>query len=194
MVVRSLQRQRHEIQKRLSEAHQQELGELKLGVSRSTDMIFSLQERQSSTNFAISAKENTQTEAGQVAKNDCKRLKKRCDAISYAMKSQESFRAQIKAPSWLLFTNTLNTCFSRAEAGWKFAMTAYRVVPDRSELPNFIINNNLRGLQEFFKQKKASPFDKIEFRWSRTQFTLLEVSELYPYNEPLNSQNLVDTA
>jgi hypothetical protein len=188
MCFRALQRQRHEIQKQWSEAHQKELGELKVGVYRSNDIILSLREKGTLSSHAISSEQNAASKemekdsTGQTsAAQECKRLKRRCHTISSAAKHQDELRARIKVPSWLLFTNALDICLYRAVPGWKFSMTAYRVVPHNSELFGCVMQSNLAGLQKLFEQKAASPFDQVEDLWPdghSTTFTLLEVSQV----------------
>ena len=185
MGIRSLQRQRHGVQKQLSEAQQKEFGELKVGVCRSTDIILALQKQPSFPSLTISPEAHLhrkETEGNSSEKSSVttvrKKLEKRSDAICIAANRQKEFRARIKAPSWLMFINTLDIYYYKAAPGWKFSMTAYRVVGCDSELYSCIDNGNVIGLQKLFGQKKASPFDKIEFRWNRASFTLLEVSEL----------------
>lgn len=72
--------------------------------------------------------------------------KMRYHAVSFATKRQKELRARIKAPSWLLFINTLDVCFSRGSPGWKFSMNAYRVVSEDSELYECIARGNLTRL------------------------------------------------
>jgi hypothetical protein len=191
--VRDLQRQRYEIQRQWSEAHQKELGELKVGLHRSTGIILSLREQRPLPSTSNSSEANVplkETEGDLLditsVNTEYKRLKRRCDAISSAAKRQTEFKTRIKAPSWLRFTQTLEFCYSRAAPGWKFSMTAYRVVSDDSELFECVWRGNLIGLRKLFEQKKASPFDKIDFQICTT--TILNVSDFIPkiilYLEP----------
>jgi hypothetical protein len=175
---RALQRQRHEAQKQWSEAYQKELGELKVGVYRSTEITLSQQKQLSLPRFAISPEANTEENPpGQTSfTTESKRLKRRFHTLSCASNRQTEFRARIKAPSWLLFTNALDICYPRAVPGWKFTMTAYRVVPQDSEVFKCVWRGDVIGLRKLFEEKKASPFDKVDIWWHGTSTPLLDVS------------------
>jgi hypothetical protein len=152
--------------------------ELKASVHRSEGIILSLREAKSSATSSTSSDDSLLpregTEAVSSTSTRRKKLKRRWDTISSAAIRQKEFRGRISAPSWLLFTNTLDICFSRAVPGWKFSMTAYRVVHGDSELSRCICAGDVQALRALFEQRKASPFDKVGDWW--WNLSILEVS------------------
>jgi len=66
--------------------------------------------------------------------------------------------AEYRSPSWL--TNKIwHIQAVNAARGWEFSPRAYNVVHLGSLVFAYASSNNVRGLQELFGERKASPFD-----------------------------------
>lgn len=83
----------------------------------------------------------------------------------------DSYTYRVSLPSWMA-VKTLEIAGLKAPDGWKFALRTYNIVSLDSEVVRCAMDGNIRGLQELFSSKKASPFDRID----GNGYTLLHVS------------------
>lgn len=183
-IFRALQRQRHDIERQWSESHQRELKEIKEMMS--AQKLITSPPQQPELPHSITDLSDRYLSSGSESKDSTKQLmssakddkpKKHYNAVLYATKRQQEFRAQIRAPSWLLFNNVLDICFYKAVPGWKFTMVAYRILSESSEVFRYTRFGNLDGLQRLFQERKACPIDRVQVSWASTPWTLLEVSQ-----------------
>jgi hypothetical protein len=64
-----------------------------------------------------------------------------------------------------------------AKSGWQINIRTYNIIPEDSLAFQYILYNNIEGLQDLFKKGKASPFDVNTFG-----YTLLCVRQEYSFS------------
>jgi hypothetical protein len=172
LLCRSLQRRHHELQ-------QQELGEVKLALSQVLS-LHSCHVSVGPSKHVVSYEESLEeklddqilvTSKGQFQceENALERSQQR---VIHATKRQKRLMARLRTPSWLsLSSNALEICCYKVNSGWMFTAQAYRVVPRNSPIIQLAKDGNVRGIQELFEKKLASPYDKTS-----DGFTVLDVS------------------
>lgn len=74
-------------------------------------------------------------------------------------------------PPWVT-TKALELSGLRFPGGWKWIFRTYNLIPRESKAVDFSRSGDIRGLQNIFVSKQASPFDRIDING----YTLLHVS------------------
>ncbi len=92
--------------------------------------------------------------------------------FDYKIKKREveEIRAEYRGPSWLI-NRLWRIQAVKASFGWSFHLRTYNIVPWNSPVFALARKNSVKGLQELFNKKEASPFDCNE-----NDMTLLLVS------------------
>lgn len=78
----------------------------------------------------------------------------------YHSKEQEceEMIAQYYGPSWLT-NRTWRIRAVKTSFDWSFSPQTYNIIPSNSPVFHLVEENNVKGLQELFSRKEASPFD-----------------------------------
>ncbi len=78
--------------------------------------------------------------------------------VTNRKKEVEVATIRYRSPSWLA-NQMWNIQAVKASYGWDIRLRAYNVVPLESAVFEYARDNNVRGLQELFSERAASPFD-----------------------------------
>jgi hypothetical protein len=49
----------------------------------------------------------------------------------------------------------------RVPAGWNWSFRVYNLIPAKSQVVELVVEKDIKGLQELFASKQATPFDRI---------------------------------
>lgn len=85
--------------------------------------------------------------------------------VTNSKKDVEVVTVRYRSPSWLA-NRMWNIQAVKASYGWDTRLRAYNVVPCESPVLVYARENNVRGLQELFSERSASPFDCDDDRWT----------------------------
>jgi hypothetical protein len=94
------------------------------------------------------------------------------------LRKEESIKAQKSSYIWRLSPSSwitsqiLEVAGVRAPDGWKWQFRSYNEISEDSKAVHYAETGDLKGLQELFASKQASPFDRVD----TTGYTLLFVS------------------
>jgi hypothetical protein len=92
--------------------------------------------------------------------------------IIYSAKHFRRLMARLRTPAWLSLSGSAwEVCCYKAKSGWMFTAQTYRVVPRNSPIMEFAQCGDVKGIQELFEKKMASPYDRRS-----DGFTVLDVS------------------
>ena len=168
---RELQKRNRQAHHDWAKAHRQELQQLKVIVSQSTETILSSTSFQIPSQRLLTAVEtippscesksfstNLAQDAGQMS--------------SFRSKRRKKLKARIQTPKWLFgVSRAIEIYESGATMGWTFNIQVYNVVPHGSPQFEIARYGDLVGIQHLFSTGQASPFDRDP--WG---YTLLDVS------------------
>jgi len=99
-------------------------------------------------------------------------LKQSHQQVIYSAKRLKRLMARLRTPAWLSNSgNVWEVCCYKAKSGWMFTAQTYRVVPEDSQIMQFAIDGDVKGIQELFGKNMASPYDRV-----RDGQTVLDVS------------------
>lgn len=85
--------------------------------------------------------------------------------VTNSKKEVEVVIVQYRSPSWLA-NRMWNIQAVKASYGWDIGLRAYNVIHRESPVLKYASNNNVRGLQELFSERIASPFDCDDEGWT----------------------------
>lgn len=69
----------------------------------------------------------------------------------------QELRAQYRLPRWLA-NQAWDFCAKKAYNGWDFQLRQYVIIPSDSLPFQYIVKKNVKGLQELFSKREASPW------------------------------------
>lgn len=157
---RELQKRNRQAHYEWAKTHQQELQQLRVIVSQSTETIlcsarFQDPEKQLLTEVdrtppGIESKSLSTDEPGL-----------ECQKFNRGAKRQLKLKARFQAPKWLFgFSRAIEIYECRAHAGWNFNIQVYNVVPYNSPIFGMVRSGDVIGIQDLFRTGQASPFDR----------------------------------
>jgi hypothetical protein len=182
MHQRLLQNRRHEIDHQRSEVHEKILGDIKVSVYKSEEIVLHLKDQ---SMIGIHETQQAITEDG----DGCKDLELVCQSSTQsrslskrsgrkAMKGKRGdVTFHIRLPWWLAPGNRCLDIYMRKNLfEGSIGCRAYRVVSRDAPIIDYVRKGNMTGIQEMFRTGAASPNDRdIHGR------TLLGVSPVYKY-------------
>ena len=77
----------------------------------------------------------------------------------------QELTAQYRLPRWLA-NQAWDFCAKKAYNGWDFQLRQYVIIPSDSLAFQYIEQGNVRGLQELFSKREASPWMYDEYGWT----------------------------
>jgi hypothetical protein len=165
----ALQKQGHELQLRLFELNQQKFRELQDTVSRSSEMVISLQ---SSAGIVATANSSGDDEDNKIS-NDGERQKfgGSYRGIVKVSNQQRRFTAKLCPSRWYASTSrTWEFCGYQASPGWNFTFRQYFTLKRNSPIALCVENGDIDGARLLFASKQATPNDRFH-----SGLTLLDV-------------------
>jgi hypothetical protein len=96
--------------------------------------------------------------------------------VTNTKKEVEVVIVQYRSPSWLA-NRMWNIQAVKASYGWDISLRAYNVVHRESPVLKYARDNNVRGLQELFSERIASPFDCDDDGWTPLAVSLAIFTE-----------------
>jgi len=168
---RELQKRNQQAHHDWAKAHQQELQQLKVIVSQSTETILSSASFQTSSRRLLTAVETIppSCEAKSSSANGAQDARQ---MSSFRSKGRKKLKTRIRTPKWLFgVSRTIEIYESGATAGWTFNIQVYNVVPNTSPQIGMAASGDVVGIQHLFSTGQASPFDR-----AMHGYTLLDVS------------------
>lgn len=73
---------------------------------------------------------------------------------------QAAYLWRLTLPPWMC-SKALELSGMRVPAGWNWSFRVYNLIPATSEVVERVLENDIKGLQELFTLKQATPFDRI---------------------------------
>jgi hypothetical protein len=166
---RELQKRNQQAHHDWAKAHQQELQQLKVIVSQSTEMILSSASFQIPTQRLLTAVETIPHCESQSSIAIGSQNARQMSSFS---KKKNKLKARIRTPKWLFgVSRAIEIYASQATAVWTFNIQVYNVVPYDSPQFEMAKFGDVVGIQRLFSTGQASPFDR-SFHGN----TLLDVS------------------
>ncbi|KAH8776208.1 hypothetical protein BGZ57DRAFT_854509 [Hyaloscypha finlandica] len=141
-----------------AKAHQQELQQLRIVVSQSTEKILSSASFQTPSQRLLTAAETVPPcESKSFSTNGARDARQ---MTSFRSKRRK-LKARIQTPKWLFgVSRAIEIYESGATAGWNFNIQVYNVVPFGSPQFGMARLGDLVGIQHLFSTGQASPFDR----------------------------------
>ncbi|KAE9367098.1 hypothetical protein N431DRAFT_418216 [Stipitochalara longipes BDJ] len=154
-------------------SHQQELRELRVIVSQSTETILSSTsfQRSCQPNLAAVEPSSPQIQSNSLNMTEENHHFRKCKSHS---KPELRIKARFKTPKWLFgVSRAIEIYESHANAGWNFHIQVYNVVPSDSPQFKMVRIGDAVGIQQLFSTGKASPYDR-----SPSGMTLLDMAAI----------------
>lgn len=92
---------------------------------------------------------------------------------------RSSYLWRLSLPSWIT-AQTFELAGTQARDGWKWDFRSYNEIREDSKTVQCVETGDLKGLQELFASRQASPFDRV----NTTGYTLLFVSSTKALYQP----------
>jgi hypothetical protein len=167
---RELQKRNRQAHHDWAKVHQQELQQLRVIVTQSTETILASPSFQNRCQQSITGVEtvNPVCKSQASSTNEFERSHKKFRA---SPKSILKLKARFVTPKWLFgASRAIEIYESRATAGWNVNIQVYNVVSPQSPIFGLIGKGCIAGIQQLFSTGQASPFDRDSSGW-----TLLDV-------------------
>ena len=186
MLNRELQKHNRQAHHEWAKAHQQELQQLRVIVSQSTETILcsgTFQDPAKQLSTAVETRPPV-TESKSLSTNE---TGLECQKFDRGAKRNLKLKARFQTPKWLFgVSRAIEIYECRLHAGWNFNIRVYNVVPEYSPIFGIARSGDVIGIQELFRTGKASPFDRnpagatvldvrcryIDQSWKMTRLTL----------------------
>jgi hypothetical protein len=168
---RELQKRNQQAHHEWAKAHQQELQQIKVIVSQSTETIMCSARFEDPEKQLLTAVEITPPAI------ESKALSTNESGIEFqkfhrAAKRQLKLKARFQTPTWLFgVSRAIELYECRMHAGWNFNIQVYNVVPYDSQIFEMARSGDVIGIQDLFRTGQASPFNQDPHG-----FTVLDVS------------------
>lgn len=158
---RELQKRNQQAHHDWAKAHQQELQQLKVIVSQSTETILSSASFQTPSQRSLMAVETIppSCESKSLSTNGAQDARQ---MSSFRSKRRKKLKARIQTPKWLFgVSRAIEIYESGATVGWTFNIQVYNVV--RYDSPQFTMakSGDVVGIQHLFSTGQASLFDRV---------------------------------
>ena len=157
---RELQKRNQQAHHDWAKAHQQELQQLKVVVSQSTETILSSASFQIPSQRLLAAVETIppSCESKSFSTNGAQDARQ---MSCFRSKRRKKLKARIQSPKWLFgVSRAIEIYESGATAGWTFNIQVYNVVPYDSPQIEMAEFGDVVGIQHLFSTGQASPFDR----------------------------------
>lgn len=89
----------------------------------------------------------------------------RLGRLASCQEAGEEMVAQYHAPAWLM-NRAWEVQVIKAISGWTFRPRTFNLIPHHSHLFTLAGFNDIKGIQELFQEKRASPYDCTENGWT----------------------------
>jgi hypothetical protein len=167
---RELQKRNRLAHHEWAKAHQQELQQLRVIVSQSTETILCSARFQDPKKQLLTAVETTPPaiESKSLSTNE---PGLECQKFNRGAKRNLKLKARFQTPKWLFgVSRAIEIYECRVHAGWNFNIQVYNVVPQNSPIFWMAASGDVIGIQDLFRTGQASPFDQ-----KASGITVLEV-------------------
>jgi hypothetical protein len=173
----ALQKQGYELQLRLFELDQQKFRELQNTVSKSSEMVISLQ---SSAGILATANSSGDDEDNKISNDgERQRFGGSYHGIVKVSNQQRRFTAKLCPSRWYASTSrTWEFCGYQASPGWTFTFRQYFTLERNAPIYLCVENGDIDGARLLFETKQATPNDRLH-----SGLTLLDVRPK-PFAQP----------
>jgi hypothetical protein len=160
LLNRELQKRNRQAHHEWAKAHQQELQQLRVIVSQSTETILCSARFQGPAKQLLTAVETTPPvmESKTLSTNE---TGLGCQNFGRGGKRQLKLKARFQIPKWFFGgSRAIEIYECEAHAGWNFNIQVYNVVPSNSLIFRMARSGDVTGIQDLFRTGQASPFDR----------------------------------
>jgi hypothetical protein len=167
---RELQKCNRQAHYEWAKAHQQELQQLRVIISQSTETILCFAKFQDPEKQLLGAVETTPPviESKSLSTNEPER---QCQRFNRGAKRNLKLKARFQTPKWLFgVSRAIEIYECRVHAGWNFNIQVYNVVPYNSPIFRMAKGGDVIGIQDLIRTAQASPFDRVA-----SGYTVLDV-------------------
>jgi hypothetical protein len=172
VVDRELQKRNQQAHHDWAKAHQQELQQLRVIVTHSTENTLLSHGGQNASQPMLSSIETSRptTEEGGFG---TKELQRKAQRSTYHSARHLKLKARLRTPKWLFgVSRAIDVYETRAIMGWNYNIQFYNVLPPSAPIFKMVRNGKIEGVQRLFSTGQASPFDRDPFG-----STLLDVND-----------------
>jgi len=153
-------------------SHQQQLHQLGVIVTQSTETIKSCSSSYKCDQRLILANEST-SDTSQSEALPSNALQQTPRTLHGNSNKISNFKVRLHTPKWLFgISRAIEVYEARANGAWNFNVQIYNVVPGSAPVFKMIENDDVEGVQTLFRTRQASPFDRTMSGW-----TLLDVRD-----------------
>ena len=161
MLNRELQKHNRQAHHEWAKAHQQELQQLRVIVSQSTETILcsgTFQDPAKQLSTAVETRPPV-TESKSLSTNE---TGLECQKFDRGAKRNLKLKARFQTPKGLFgVSRAIEIYECRVHAGWNFNIQVYNVVPYDSPIFEMAGKGDVIGIQDLFRTGQASPFDRM---------------------------------
>ncbi|KAN0091826.1 hypothetical protein V8E51_017673 [Hyaloscypha variabilis] len=162
----AVQRRNQQMHHDWAKSHQQQLHQLGVIVTQSTETIKSCSSSYKRDQGLILANEST-SDASQSEALPSNALQQTPRTLHGNSNKISNFKVRLHTPKWLFgFSRAIEVYEARANGAWNFNVQIYNVVPDSAPVFKMIENDDIEGVQTLFRTRQASPFDRTVSGWT----------------------------
>jgi hypothetical protein len=158
MVDRELQKRNQQAHHDWAKAHQQELQQLRVIVTHSTEnTLLSHGVQNASQPMLFSVETSSPTTEGEVF--GTKELQRKTQRPTNHFVRHLKLKARLRIPKWLFgVSRAIDIYETSAIMGWNYSIQVYNVLPNSAPIFEMVSKGNIEGVQNLFSTGQASPF------------------------------------